>query len=86
MMRHFKGSRSIGFWAHFAFGLERNPQHEDPEIAQQTTFRCLKDRYTGRATGKTIMLSYDTHTGLISECLFPKSEEHGGFEGQSLDV
>lgn len=83
MMRHFKGSRSIGFWAHFAFGLERNPQHEDPEIAQQTTFRCLKDRYTGRATGKTITLAYDPATGLISECLFPKSEEHsGGFAGQ----
>lgn len=86
MLRHFKGSRAIGFWAHFAFGLERNPQHEDPEIAQQTTFRCLKDRYTGRATGKTITLAYDTATGLISECLFPKSEEHGGFEGQILEV
>lgn len=86
MMRHFKGSRSIGFWAHFAFGLERNPQHEDPEIAQQTTFRCLKDRYTGRATGKTLTLAYDTQTGLISECLFPKTEDAGGFQGQSLEV
>lgn len=90
MLRHFKGSRSIGFWAFFAFGLERNPQHEDPEIAQQTTLRCLKDRYTGRANGKTITLGYDTSTGLISECLFPKNEEHGGrdkgFEGQSLEV
>jgi twinkle protein len=83
MMRHFKGSRAIGFWAHFAFGLERNPQHEDAEIAQQTTLRCLKDRYTGRATGKLITLAYDAGTGLISECLFPKSEEHGGFEGKS---
>lgn len=89
MMRHFKGSRSIGFWAHFAFGLERNPQHEDHEIAQQTTLRCLKDRYTGRATGKTITLAYDTTTGLISECLFPKTEgdtSGGGFAGQTLDV
>jgi twinkle protein len=81
MLRHFKGSRAIGFWAHFAFGLERNPQHEDPEIAQQTTFRVLKDRYTGRATGKTITLAYDTIKGLISECLFPSTEE-----GQSLQV
>ena len=90
MLRHFKGSRAIGFWAHFAFGLERNPQHEDPQIAQQTTFRCLKDRYTGRATGKTITLAYDTLTGLISECLFPKVEgEHEdsrSFAGQSLEV
>lgn len=89
MLRHFKGSRSIGFWAHFAFGLERNPQHDDPEIAQQTTFRCLKDRYTGRANGKTITLGYDTTTGLISECLFPKVEEDPDDffpKGQSLEV
>jgi twinkle protein len=87
MMRHFKGSRAIGFWAFLAFGLERNPQHEDPVIAQQTTLRCLKDRYTGRATGKCITLAYDTNAGLISECLFPKTEEHsGGFEGQTLEV
>jgi twinkle protein len=81
MMRHFKGSRSIGFWAHFAFGLERNPQHDDPEISQQTTLRCLKDRYTGRATGKTITLGYDTASGRISECLFPKMEEGQSFAG-----
>lgn len=89
MMRHFKGSRAIGFWAHFAFGLERNPQHEDHGIAQQTTLRCLKDRYTGRATGKTITLAYNPTTGLISECLFPKTEgdsSGGGFAGQSLEV
>jgi twinkle protein len=89
MLRHFKGSRSIGFWAFFAFGLERNPQHEDPEIAQQTTLRCLKDRYTGRATGKTITLAYDTNTGLISECLFPKQEgdnQSSGFSDQTLEV
>lgn len=67
MLRHFKGSRAIGFWAHFAFGLERNPQDEDAGVAQTTTFRCLKDRYTGRANGKTISLAYDTVTGLISE-------------------
>lgn len=85
MLRHFKGSRAIGFWAFFAFGLERNPQHEDPEIAQQTTLRCLKDRYTGRATGKCITLAYDTNAGLISECLFPKIEgESGGFAGQVI--
>lgn len=86
MLRHFKGSRAIGFWAHFAYGLERNPQSDDPQLAQQTTFRCLKDRYTGRATGKTITLAYDTKAGLISECLFPVSENGGGFGGQSLEV
>jgi twinkle protein len=75
MLRHFKGARAIGFWAHFAFGLERNPQADDPIEAQTTTFRCLKDRYTGRANGKTMALAYDQDTGLISESAFPQEEE-----------
>jgi twinkle protein len=82
MLRHFKGSRAIGFWSHFAFGLERNPQADDPDEKQRTTFRCLKDRYTGRATGNTMCLAYDQDTGLISESEFTDAEE--GAEG--LDV
>jgi twinkle protein len=81
MLRHFKGARAIGFWAHFAFGLERNPQAEDPDEAQRTTFRCLKDRYTGRANGKTMQLAYDIDTGLISESEFDPADE-----GETLDV
>lgn len=80
MLRHFKGARAIGFWAHFAFGLERNPQADDPEEAQRTTFRCLKDRYTGRANGKTMTLAYDQNTGLISESEFIDAE------AEELDV
>ena len=82
MLRHFKGSRAIGFWAHYAFGLERNPQDDDPLMAQQSILRCLKDRYTGRATGKLIPLQYDTKSGLISEA----SEFRQIEEGNSLDV
>ena len=74
MLRHFKGSRAIGYWAHFAFGLERNPQADDAILAQQTTFRVLKDRYTGRATGKTLCLDYDSSTGLIAEGAFGEAE------------
>lgn len=70
MLRHFKGSRAIGFWAHFAFGLERNPQDEDPNLAQQTTCRVLKDRYTGRSTGKVICLDYEPESGIIKEGQF----------------
>ncbi|PTS86459.1 DNA primase [Pseudomonas sp. HMWF032] len=67
MIRHFKGSRAIGFWSFFMFGLERNQQDPDPVRAQTTTFRILKDRFTGQATGKVIYLSYDAQTGLLSE-------------------
>lgn len=65
MIRHFKGSRAIGFWSHFMFGLERDQQHEDPKLRQVTTFRVLKDRYTGRGTGTTIYLGYDSAAGLL---------------------
>lgn len=67
MIRHFKGSRAIGFWSHFMFGLERNQQAEDETERQTTTFRVLKDRFTGQATGKTIPLGYAVETGLLFE-------------------
>ena len=66
-IRHFKGSRAIGFWSYFMFGLERDQQHDDPVLRQVTTFRILKDRYTGQATGETIYLGYDGDTGLLSQ-------------------
>jgi twinkle protein len=65
-IRHFKGSRAIGFWAYFLFGLERDQQAEDPVVRQTTTLRVLKDRYTGQATGECIYLAYDKDTGLLS--------------------
>lgn len=67
MMRHFKGSRAIGFWGHMMFALERNTQAEDPLVRQTTTFRCLKDRYSGRGTGQTFLLGYDAATGMQHE-------------------
>lgn len=67
MIRHFKGSRAIGFWSHFMFGMERNQQAEDPIERTQTTFRVLKDRYTGNSTGSTITLKYNNVTGILTE-------------------
>jgi twinkle protein len=64
-IRHFKGSRSIGFWSHFMFGLERDQQSDEPESRGVTTFRVLKDRFTGQATGLTLPLSYNQRTGLL---------------------
>jgi twinkle protein len=66
MIRHFKGSRAIGFWSHFMFGLERN-QQPDPDEDGTTTFRVLKDRYTGDATGKIFHINYDSATGMLAE-------------------
>jgi twinkle protein len=79
-IRHFKGSRAIGYWSHFMFGLERDQQAEDPEERSQTTFRILKDRYTGQATGQVILLAYDAATGLLSEAV---ATTGGGFKDES---
>lgn len=65
-IKHFRGSNAIGMWSHFMFGLERDQQAED-EADRLTTFRVLKDRNTGQATGLTFQLDYDKTTGLLSE-------------------
>lgn len=86
MIRHFKGSRSIGFWSFFMFGLERDQQHDDPRWRSITTFRVLKDRYTGRATGEVIYLGYDRESGKLFETEPP--EEDGmtsGFQDETGD-
>ena len=65
MIRHFKGSRAIGFWSHLMIGLERNQQSENIEEATTTTIRILKDRFTGQATGKLYYMGYEVETGLL---------------------
>lgn len=67
MEKHFTGSRAIARWSHFMIGLERNKQAEDPAERQTTTVRVLKDRYTGRGSGRTMLLRYDHGTGHLSE-------------------
>lgn len=71
MIRHFKGSRAIGFWCPFMFGLERDTQHEDAAIAGCTTFRILKDRFTGRGNGKLIYLGFNDADGSLYETSAP---------------
>lgn len=66
-IRQFKGSRAIGYWSHFMFGLERNQQDDNIELRKVTTFRVLKDRYTGRATGEVIYLGYESDRGMLVE-------------------
>ena len=80
MIRHFKGSRAIGFWSYFLFGMERNQQAESDDERQTTTFRVLKDRYTGQATGHTITLRYDSTQGKLYTA---DSTEAYGFTDES---
>lgn len=79
-IRHFKGSRAIGFWSHFMFGLERDQQDDREELRHVTTFRILKDRYTGQGTGLTFHLKYDQETGLLHST---KIEEKPRFKDET---
>jgi twinkle protein len=76
MIRHLKGSRAIGFWCHFIFALERNQQDEDALMRITTTFRCLKDRYTGRSTGATFYLRYNADTAQLYTVATSEVEQH----------
>jgi len=67
--KQFRGSRSIAYWSHFLFGIERDKQDEDGV----TVFRVLKDRYTGDAAGLRFGLRYSTTTGLLEECPLPEA-------------
>jgi twinkle protein len=67
MLRHFRGSRAIGQWSNFVLGIERDQQGADPKLRHVSTLRILKDRYTGRSTGKCIYLGYSTDTGRLTE-------------------
>lgn len=84
MIKHFKGSRSIGFWSYFMFGLERDQQHKDESRRQITTFRVLKDRNTGQATGKVFGLGYEASTGRLYERELP-SDDSPSFRDESGD-
>jgi twinkle protein len=64
-IKHFKGSRAIGFWSYYMLGLERDQQSEDADVRSTTTLRILKDRYTGQATGELIALGYERETGRL---------------------
>ncbi|MEZ2409816.1 toprim domain-containing protein [Bosea sp. RCC_152_1] len=78
MIKHFKGSRAIGFWCNFMFGMERDQQHDDPEIATLTTFRILKDRLSGRSTGKVIHFGYAAaQSRLVPSDAPPEGQAHG---------
>lgn len=76
--RHFRGSRSIAMWSHYMFALERDKQSNDP-----TTFRVLKDRYTGDATGVTFGLRYNKTTGLYEECELHNDDDRSCAQGPS---
>ena len=80
-IRHFKGARAIGYWSVFMFGMERDQQSEDKAERTTTTFRVLKDRYTGNSTGEVFYLGYDRDTGRLYETGAPETRPHSSTNG-----
>ena len=67
----FTGSRAIMRWSHFMLGVERNTLAETAEERNRGIIRCIKDRFSGKATGQTIRFVYDSKTGVS----YPVDEE-----------
>jgi twinkle protein len=55
-------------------GLERDGQHEDPQVRNTTTVRVLKNRFSG-LTGPACYLYYDKDSGRMLETTNPKDNE-----------
>jgi twinkle protein len=80
--KQFRGSRSIAYWSHFLFGIERDKQDEEGV----TVFRVLKDRFTGDAAGLRFGLRYSTTTGLLEECPLPTESDDNPFKVTDTEI
>jgi twinkle protein len=69
-LSHLRGSASIAHLSDSVIALERDQQAEDEVLANTTTIRILKNRYTGD-TGIATHLFYDRETGRMKEISNP---------------
>ena len=73
-LSHLRGSASIAHLSDSVIALERDQQAEDDVLANTTTVRVLKNRYTGD-TGIATHLFYDKDTGRMKEISNPYEVE-----------
>tara|TARA_R100001244_G_scaffold28504_1_gene27745 strand:+ start:27 stop:1016 length:990 start_codon:yes stop_codon:yes gene_type:complete len=73
-LSHLRGSASIAHLSDSVIALERDQQAEDDVLANTTTVRVLKNRYTGD-TGIATHLFYDKETGRMKEITNPYEVE-----------
>jgi twinkle protein len=73
-LSELRGSQSIAQLSDMVIGMERDQQHEDPEVRNTTCVRVLKNRYTGE-TGPACYLYYDRVTGRLTETSAPATGE-----------
>jgi twinkle protein len=67
-LSELRGSAAIAQLSDIVIGLERNQQHEDPIVRNQTTLRVIKNRFSG-LTGPACKLQYTAETGRLKEVI-----------------
>ena len=65
-LAHLRGSQSIAQLSDGVVAMERDQQSDDPNIANTTTIRVLKNRYAGD-TGVACHLFFNADTGRLTE-------------------
>jgi twinkle protein len=65
-LAHLRGSQSIAQLSDAVVAMERDQQSDDPNIANTTTIRVLKNRYSGD-TGVASHLFFNKETGRLHE-------------------
>lgn len=65
-LAHLRGSQSIAQLSDAVIAMERNQQADDPNVANTTTIRVLKNRYAGE-TGVACHLFFNKETGRLHE-------------------
>ena len=65
-LAHLRGSQSIAQLSDAVIALERDQQADDPNVANTTTIRVLKNRYAGE-TGVACHLFFNKDTGRLHE-------------------
>ena len=65
-LSHLRGSQAIAQLSDAVIALERDQQAEDPNAANTTTIRVLKNRYAGE-TGVACHLFFNKDTGRLHE-------------------
>jgi len=65
-LSHLRGSQSIAQLSDTVIAMERDQQSDDPNVANTTTIRVLKNRYAGE-TGIACHLFFNKETGRLHE-------------------
>jgi twinkle protein len=78
--KQLTGSRAIVRYGDVIWALERDTQAECLITRQTSTFRVLKDRVTGQATGATFHLRYDPVLSKMEEAPAPPKPNGDGNE------